>query len=89
VQALHDLRARRALELAFQLVEEHHAVPMRLVAEVVDEAGEAVDRPQVRPRVPRRKHRYDRKILAAGPGIDALGRQFWRFEKTRRGHAPP
>ena len=89
MQALHDLGARRTVQLALELVEEHHAISMRLVAEIVHEPGEAVDRPQVRPRVPRREYRDDREVLPARPSVDALRRQLWRFEKTRRGHGPP
>jgi len=47
------------------------AVAGRLVAQVVDEPGEAVDRTQVRAREARCKHRRDGEVLAGGSLVDA------------------
>ena len=58
-----------------------------LVAEVVDEPGEPVHRPQVRARLPRREDRGDREVLAAGTCVDLRQREPAALEELGALHA--
>ena len=58
------------LELALELVERRQTIPLDLVAEDVDETGEAVDRPQVRSQMPWEEQRRDGKVLGARSARD-------------------
>ena len=55
--------------------QERVAVPGSLVAEVVDEPGEPVERAEMRACEAGREQRYDGEVLARGTRVDALSRQ--------------
>ena len=70
MQAAHDLRSRRAFELALELVEQRVAVAGRLVAEIVHEPSEPVDGTKVRTGEARRQEGDDREVLTGSPLVD-------------------
>ena len=89
LHAPHERRPGRGVvagvQLSFELVKKREAVPGSLVAERVDEASKAVDRPEVWPRVAGGEERDDREVLARGPSVDRFDTQLRRVE-ARRSH---
>ena len=65
LQTGHNRCPWRAGKLLLELVEERRAIAGRLVTQVVHEAGEAVDRPEVRPCSAWRQQGGDREIVRA------------------------
>ena len=71
----------RTVELCLEPVQQRQAIALCLVAEVVGQAGKAVDRHQVRPDVAGQQVGGDREVLVSCLG----GEQGGRVEVTSNG----
>jgi hypothetical protein len=73
-QRMARLAGEGPVELRLEGVERGRAVALVVVAQMVREAGEAVDREQVPARVGRQQAQRDREVLAPRAGEERVGR---------------